>query len=114
MDEGYDHGPFSGGDFANLANHDGKMTVMRSGSNNTYMMAKTKEFQAMIDAVENGGPDDEIEDRRRAFAMQIEGTYDTSQAEWLKAHPGDFEGSLEAGAIATSTKYHIPYYEIGR
>ncbi len=111
MDEGYDHGTFSGGDFANLANHDGTMNLMRSGSNATYMMVKTKEFQSMIDANENAGPMSDIEDRRAAFSKGIEDTFDDAEAAWEKAHPGDFTGGLEAGAAATSRKYHIPYYE---
>lgn len=57
------------------------------------------------------GPMEEIEERRAAFSKGIEATYDAAEAAWEKEHPGDFTGGLEAGARATSAKYHIPYYE---
>lgn len=108
-----DHAGFSGGDFTNMTSHNVPLSLLRSGSNTTYMLARTKQFQHQLDAIEKtyDGNGEALEEKRRAFSAGMEGTYDAAFEAALKQNKGDFPAAVEAAGVAVATKYHLLYYK---
>jgi hypothetical protein len=101
------------GHFTNMASHDLPLSILRSGSNTTYMLARTKQFQRMLAEIENSydGDGAALEERRRAFSNGMENTFEAAYQAALEQQPGDFPGAVEAAGIAVAQKYHLLYYK---
>jgi hypothetical protein len=109
----FDHAGFSDGDFTNMASHNVPLSLLRSGSNTTYMMARTKQFQKMLDDIENSydGDGAALDEKRNAFYQGMEATYEKAFQAALKKNPNDFPAAVEAGGVATANAYHLLYYK---
>jgi len=90
---------FSEGDFDSLMRSDAHMSVLRSGPY-TFMLSKTKQFQAMVDATNND------ENKLSALAQRMTDVYDKA----FDATKGSFSEKTEAGVLAVCQRFHLVYY----
>jgi hypothetical protein len=109
----FDHAGFSGGDFVNLATNNVPLSIMRSGSDQTYMLARTKQFQKMVDDIENKYDHDYdlLHEKRQEFEKGMDDHWEAAYAAALKKNPKDFPGAVEAAGVATAKAYHLLYYK---
>lgn len=91
---------FSDGDFDALMRSDAHLAVLRSGPY-TFMLAKTKQFNAMVDQLANN------EEKLKAFAARMATTYNRA----ADATEGAFSEKVEAGVMAVCEQFHLVYYE---
>lgn len=101
---------FSDDDIANMADHGRSVSVMRAAENQTYMLARTKEFDAMVADVEKEKDGEKLMEDRAAFRSQMKGTYEAAYQRALKNDPKDHAAAVEAGTQAAASKYHLLYY----
>ncbi len=101
---------FSDDDIANMADHGRSVSVMRAAENQTYMLARTKEFDAMVANVEKEKDGEKLMEDRAAFRAQMKGTYEAAYQRALKKDPKDHAAAVEAGTQAAASKYHLAYY----
>lgn len=108
-----DHAGFSDDDFANMSSHGAPLSLLRSGSNTTYMLARTRQFQQQLDAIEKtyDGDDDKLEAKRRAFDQAMKATFEAAYRAARKARPDDWSAAVEAGGVAVAEKYQLLYYK---
>lgn len=96
-----DYVGFSDVDLAALVDESQPLNILRSGTQ-TYMVARTKEFEALID--KNNDPE-----HLGALRIAIHNTYKAAyDAE--KAAGGGEPSRVEAGVIAVCRKFHLIYY----
>jgi len=91
---------FSDGDFNSLMRSDAHLSILRSGPY-TFILAKTKQFNAMVDRLNND------EAKLSAFAARMTAAYDKAAA----ATQGSFSVKVEAGVMAVCEQFHLVYYE---
>ena len=96
-----------------MTSHDRAISLLRSGSNTTYMLARTKQFQKQLDAIENSydGDNEKLEKKRRELNQAMEAAYEAAYQAALKKNPKDFPAAVEAGGVAVANKYHLLYYK---
>lgn len=99
------HGTFSPDDLINVADYDQKISLVRSGPM-TFMVARTKEFEAMLAQVEKEPDSRKLVERREAFKHQMREVFEAA----FTAHKGPFPEQLEAGVLAVCDRYHLIYY----
>jgi hypothetical protein len=90
---------FSEGDFDSLMRSDAHMSVLRSGPY-TFMLSKTKQFEAMVEATNND------ENKLSALAQRMTDVYDNA----FDATEGSFSEKTEAGVLAVCQRFHLVYY----
>jgi hypothetical protein len=90
---------FSDGDFDALMRSDAHMSVLCSGPY-TFILAKTKQFSAMVDALDND------ETKLQTFAQGMTKVYDKA----FQATEGKFSEKTEAGVMAVCHQFHLVYY----
>lgn len=100
-DQAPDYVGFSDVDLAGLVEEDQPLNILRSG-NQTYMIARTKEFDALID--KNNDPEKLAELR-----MAIHRTYSAAH-DAERAAGGSRPSAVEAGVIAVCRTFHLVYY----
>ncbi len=96
-----DHVSFSNVDLEDLVDEDQPLNILRSGRQ-TYMVARTKEFDALID--KNNDPQ-QLFELKRAMRDVYDGAY---QAE--KRAGGSHPTAVEKGVIAVCRTFHLIYY----
>jgi len=96
-----DYVGFSDVDLAALVDESQPLNILRSGTQ-TYMVARTKEFEALID--KNNDPE-QLSELRMAIHKTYNAAYQAAKAEDI-GEPG----RVEAGVIAVCRKFHLIYY----
>jgi len=91
---------FSDGDFDSLMRSDAHLSLLRSGPY-TFMVAKTKQFEAMVDRLDNQ------EAKLFELAHQMTTVYDKA----VDATKSSFSEKIEAGVMAVCEQFHLVYYE---
>jgi hypothetical protein len=91
---------FSDGDFDSLMRSDAHLSVLRSGPY-TFILAKTKQFNAMIDPMNNDPA------MLNAFASRMTAAYNKA----ADATQGTFSEKVEMGVLAVCQQFHLVYYE---
>jgi hypothetical protein len=99
--EGYDYGTFSDIDLANFVDQDEPIKLLRSGGQ-TYMLARTKEFDAIVKKHEKA---DTLLELKKAMIDTFNRAYEAD----LAAKVG-FPSALESGVLAVCHKFHLIYY----
>lgn len=104
---GQPHSTFSEGDVSSFASHDQNISLLRSGDM-TYMMARTKEFEAMQAEIEKETDGEKLMAKRAQFQQQIEKFYNGV----YKKAGGDENRAkaMDAAMAATAKQYHLAYY----
>lgn len=93
---------FSDYDMSNMIDDNRRVSLLREGKN-THMLARTKEFEALIAQHAN---DQDPE----AFGDQMRGTYNTVYTKVLGQNVANHEAAVEAAVQATARQYHLMYY----
>lgn len=100
----YDTVTFSNSDVANMSTMEDRVKIVRSGKE-TYMLARTKEFEAMEKQVDGDT------ERENEFHDEMHATYLAAYNAVLKGDPANFQAASEAGVQAAAAKYHLLYYK---
>jgi hypothetical protein len=96
-----DYVGFSDVDLAALVDEEQPLNILRSGTQ-TYMVARTKEFEALID--KNNDPEKLAE-----LKIAIHQTYKAAYGAEKSAGSGE-PSRVEAGVLAVCRKFHLIYY----
>jgi hypothetical protein len=99
LEPGHTDDTFSGRDLANMTEAGRRISLQRAGDN-THMLARTREFERMLDAAEN--PDD--------FANMMEQEWEREYTQALAKDPKNHSAALESATRKTAAKYHLLYY----
>lgn len=100
---------FSDDDVANMADHQRRISLMRAAGQ-THMLARTKEFDAMVAQVEKEKDGEKLMEDRAAFRAQMKATYNAAYQRVLNGDPKNHSAAVEAGTQAAASKYHLLYY----
>lgn len=103
---GFDHGTFSEHDLANLCNHEGRMSIVRSGPF-VYSVVKTREFDEKLEReVESETDSERLMEKRESFKHELMRCYNAA----YNQHKGPEPAKMEAGVQAVCNRYHLVYY----
>ncbi len=101
----YDSVGFSDGDISNLATMEDHLKLVRSGAD-TYMLARTKEFDQLAKQYDDGDPA-----HLAKFQREIEATYNAAYNKVYNGDPRNHQAATEAGTQAAAQTYHLLYYK---
>jgi hypothetical protein len=100
-EEDPDYVSFSDVDLVSIVDEDQPLNILRSGRQ-TYMIARTKEFDALIN--KNNDPE-----KLSELKLAMRDTYNA--AFYAEKHTGAGQPSaVEAGVLAVCSKFHLAYY----
>ncbi len=99
-------GTFSDSDVAGMTDSVGRMSIARSGAQ-TFMLAKTREFDARVKAIEDDPDFESSHERMLELKRQMHDAYNTA----FKAAKGTHAQKLEAAVRATSARFDLGYYK---
>lgn len=102
LDAGMTDDTFSDGDFSNMLDPGNRVSLQRAGDN-IHMLARTKEFEKMMNAAED----------LDEFGKQMEASYNAVYNKVIgkdQNDPQKRQAALEAATRATAEKYHLLYY----